>query len=122
MLLLLLLVAVSWLALTPKPPPRIDLGWDKLNHMAAFIALAFAASLGWPHSWRPRALWLCALLAYGGLIELLQRHVPGRSAEWGDLLADAVGLCCGAVFALAVLRAAARPAAPLVARQRFGGP
>ena len=108
MLLVLLLIVVSWLALMPKPPPTLDLGWDKLNHMAAFAALAFTASLGWPGSVRMRALVLGALLAYGGLIELVQMQVPGRSAEWADLVADAVGLLVGAAAASLLLHGSRR--------------
>jgi len=105
-LLMLLIVVVSYLALAPKPPTGVDLGWDKLNHMMAFTALAFAASLGYPAPMRVRVLSLAGLLAFGGLIEILQLYVPGRSAEWGDLLADAIGIVLGVATAAAVLRAA----------------
>ena len=44
--LALLLVIVSYLALSPAPPHVLDTGWDKLNHVSAFVALAFAAWLG----------------------------------------------------------------------------
>lgn len=99
MLLYLLIVGVSYLALTPKPPTGIDTGWDKLNHTLAFAALAISAWLAYPASHRTRLLWLGALLAFGGLIEILQLFVPGRSAESGDLLADALGIACGAAIA-----------------------
>jgi VanZ family protein len=39
------------------------------------------------------------LLAYGGLIEVLQSFTPNRYAEIGDLFADGVGLAIGAVLA-----------------------
>ena len=103
-LLLVLLVAVAWLALTPKPPPDLTLGWDKLNHGSAFVALAFCAWLGQGGQPRRGALAMVALLAYGGLIELAQWLVPGRSGEWADLLADAVGLAVGAALAWLALR------------------
>ena len=103
----LLVVAVSWLALTPTPPPTIDFGWDKLNHALAFTALAFSACLGHPASMRMRLLWLCALLAFAGLIEVLQAFVPGRSSEWGDLLGDAAGIAIGAVLGAVALRSVA---------------
>ena len=102
--LLVLIGIVCYLTLTPKPPPGIDLGWDKLNHVAAFAALGFASCLGYPESWRRRALVLCAMVALGGLIELLQLYVPGRSSEWGDLLADAIGVGAGTLIALLLLR------------------
>ena len=106
-LLGLLLVLVAWLALTPRPPPELSLGWDKLNHGAAFVALAFCAWLGQGAHPRRRGLALLALLAYGGLIEVAQWFGPGRSGEWADLLADAVGLAIGTSLARLALRLAA---------------
>lgn len=103
----LLVVVVSILALTPNPPPSIDFGWDKLNHMLAFTALAFSACLGHPASNRARLLWLCSLLAFAGLIEVLQAFVPGRASEWGDMLGDAVGIALGALLGAVALRAVA---------------
>ena len=105
-LLVLLLVAVSYLALAPKPPAGVDTGWDKLNHVLAFTALALCASLGYPASRRTRQALLGGLLAYGGAIELLQLSVPSRSAEWSDLLADSIGIGAGAIVATLVLRLA----------------
>lgn len=105
MLLALLAALVATLALTPTPPEHISLGWDKLNHAAAFAALAVCAVLGWPDAPTARqVVVLLALLAFGGTIELLQRHVPGRSAEWADLLADAIGIVVGALLACGWLR------------------
>ena len=104
-ILALLVVAVSWLALSEAPPLDLDTGWDKLNHMVAFTALAFVATLGFPISRARRALVLCALLAFGGLIEVGQLWVPGRSADWADLLADAVGVASGATAAGLLLAA-----------------
>jgi VanZ family protein len=90
--LLLLLCGIAWLALSPAPPPQADLGWDKTNHLAAFATLAAVAVLG-----RCGAFWRIgsALLAYGGLIEVLQSFTPTRMAEWPDLLADGMGIALG---------------------------
>ena len=97
-LLVVLLAATAWLALTPLPPRAIDLGWDKLNHAGAFAALAVA---GWFSVPQRRGRWpmMAGLLGYGGLIELAQRFVPGRSGEWADLLADALGIVAGVLIA-----------------------
>jgi VanZ family protein len=110
MLLGLLIITVGVLALTPAPAVDLGLGWDKLNHTLAFAALAWCAVLGYR---APRALqWalLAGLLAFGGLIELLQQFVPNRSAEWGDLLADAIGIGIGAACAAVVLQLRREPA------------
>ena len=105
--LLVLVVVVGWLALSPKPPPGVDLGWDKLNHACAFAALAAAACFSLRCA-RGRPLVLLASLAYGGLIEIAQTYVPGRNGEWADLLADAVGTAIGALLACTLLGAAER--------------
>lgn len=100
-LLALLLVVVSAAALAPgHQAPTLGLG-DKLNHLAAFVALGLAAAL----AQRPRRAGLAgvALLAYGGLIEVLQTQVPGRHGDLADLLVDAVGIAVGLALA-ALLR------------------
>lgn len=87
-----LLTVVTWLALEPAPPEVADLGWDKLNHLCAFAALAVVAAAAFAPRWRAVA---AGLLAYGVAIELLQALTPTRSAEVADVLADAVGLALG---------------------------
>lgn len=110
LILLALLLLISYLALSPSPPRGVDTGWDKLNHLLAFAALALAACF----STRASALRIGAsalgLLAYGGLIELLQSQLPPRQGEWADLLADALGIALG-LAAAALLRRLSRPAA-----------
>jgi VanZ family protein len=108
--LALLVALVSYLALTPTPPQQLDFGWDKLNHLLAFAALAFAAALGYPRSTRARRLAPVALLAFGGLIEILQLFVPGRSSGWGDLIADAAGIAIGTLMAAGAMRLRSRRA------------
>ncbi len=98
-LLLVLIFAISWLALSPNPPQVMSTGWDKSNHMLAFGTLAFCGHWGWRQRIE-RELWLpLALLGFGGVIELLQLHVPGRSGEWADMLADSVGILAGMLMA-----------------------
>jgi len=98
-LLVLLLVAVTYLALTPKRLVGLESGLDKVGHLLAFTALGFTGYLGFPTG---TALPF-ALLAYGGLIEVLQLFVPGHSAEWGDLLANGIGIGVGIGLAAFVL-------------------
>lgn len=105
-LLATLVLVVSWLALTPSPPHTLDTGWDKLNHMLAFTALAVSACFSGSVSPRRLVAAAALLLAFGGAIELLQMQVPGRDAEWADLLADGVGLAVGMLAALGLRRRA----------------
>ena len=103
-----LVVLVSYLALTPTPLEGSDSGLDKVGHFLAFTALAFAACIGFPASSGRRTALLFGLLAYGGLIEILQSFVPGRTSEWGDLLADGIGIAFGMGLAAFVFRVGLR--------------
>lgn len=70
-------------------------GWDKADHVAAFAALAFVglfARRGHPAVHRRI---LSGLLALGVAIELAQTLVPGRVADWRDVVADAAGALIG---------------------------
>lgn len=86
------LLAVLVLSVMPPSPYMPTTGWDKTNHLLAFAVLAL---LGYRAYLGRSALVLALLLAYGGLIELLQLLTPDRFAELADLLADGVGLCLG---------------------------
>lgn len=97
--LALALAAVGTLALIPSPPRALDLGWDKSNHTAAFAVLALLAIGAFWRAPRRDAACGLGLLAYGGLIELLQTQVPGRTGEWLDLLADGVGIALALLVA-----------------------
>jgi VanZ family protein len=92
-------LAVTVLMLVPRPPSGLDTGWDKLNHLLAFAGpcLAGLAALQRP-GWRQAAGLMLALLAWGGVLELLQGLLPPRSADAADLLADALGILLGALL------------------------
>lgn len=103
------LLAVTALAVTPQPPTDFTTGWDKANHAIAFCALGLTSRLGFPGGrWRWVAL-MAGLLAVGGLIEVAQHFVPGREADGADLVADALGAGCG-LLAGAALAWFAKPA------------
>jgi len=103
--------AVTLLMLLPQPPAAADTGWDKLNHVLAFAGPCFAglaARAG--RGWRSALAITLGLLLWGAALEGLQGLLPPRSAEWLDLLADAVGIGVGVlayVGARRLLRAAA---------------
>jgi VanZ family protein len=104
----MLCLIVGYLALSPSPPHGASLGWDKLSHAAAFAAMAFAADLGLRNlRWHRRYVAL-GLMVYGGAIEIAQMFVPGRSCEWGDLLADGIGIAVGMQLATVMLRVVLR--------------
>lgn len=87
------------IALLPGGPGRASLiGWDKLDHLAAFAALALLARMGWPSLSRP---WLAGmLLVYGVVLEAAQAHpLVGRTASVSDMIADALGIALGLALA-----------------------
>jgi len=98
--------AILWLSLM-SDPPRIQTpfwGWDKAQHALAYGAMAL--TLGrFLSLWNLTAAWVWGLSfisadIYGGLLEVLQGVVDtGRSCEWNDLLADAVGAGIICIFA-----------------------
>jgi len=87
-----LLAASIVVALWPRTPQVMDLGWDKANHLVAFAGLTLLGC--WTQNWRGITVAL-VLIAHGGLIEVLQSFTTYRSAEWGDWLADAWGITLG---------------------------
>ncbi len=90
---LVLLPAYIWANLQPEAAGLIPPPWDKLAHVIWFAVLAGLLSLGlgrraWP--------WILAgALLFAGWDEWHQLALPGRSADPGDWLADAVGTLAG---------------------------
>ena len=100
--LLLLALATSLLPEIPFWPDNVHSSFelsDKVLHIVAFarLALWFAGQFS-PRSYVGLA---AGLVAFGGLIEILQGMTTYRSAEWLDLTADAGGIAIGLAIALA---------------------
>jgi VanZ family protein len=85
-------MVVLLLSLMPPVPHIPTTGWDKSNHLLAFSVLAILGCRAYPAH---IAVVLVGLLLYGGLIEVLQFFTPYRLAEWGDLIADGLGIIVG---------------------------
>jgi VanZ family protein len=89
-------LAVLVAALVPEVPPELTpMSWDKANHLGVFVVLALLGRCAYGGHWRRV---LAGLLAFGALIEVLQSWMPPRTGEWGDLLADALGLGAAALM------------------------
>jgi len=88
-----------WRALLPDDGGMGLIPWDKAKHFIVFYVLTALAITALPASrfWRIGLV----LLAFGGMIEVLQAFV-GRDAAWGDVLADACGIA--ALFGPIILR------------------
>lgn len=89
-LLVVALLAISFLATTRFTIPVTQEMNDKLNHALAFFMLALLVDLSFP-AWTFRSKVL-VLIAYGLSIEIMQAYLPYRSCSLFDLGADAVGL------------------------------
>lgn len=96
--------AIAYGCLLHKPiyqlPPIED--GDKLVHWLAFAVLTLV--MLWDskkvglRSWQMWTLAVVFPLLYGGLIEVLQKHFfYPRTGEWGDWLADSIGVLVGAI-------------------------
>ena len=104
-LLVLVLAAAVMPAIWLWPDRGKILSWfgeiDKWAHAIAFTVLA----VWFAGQYRPRSYWRIALglLMYGALIELCQRMVSYRTAEWLDVAADMAGIMAGLLIAAAGL-------------------
>jgi VanZ family protein len=96
---MVLLAAVLVASLQPDFGPPVPAGFDKVEHLAAYVLLAlwFTGLVARGRYWVVGA----GLLALGLLIEVLQwRMNLGRSAEVLDMLANALGVGAGISIAL----------------------
>lgn len=97
---LLAIAAVVIGSLSPKLAPSGRLGLDKLVHVVAYAALGGLPGMVFA---RPARLVAAgAMIMLGGIIELAQAQVPGRSGDIADFLASAAGVVLGLGFAAAL--------------------
>lgn len=98
----LVAAGILWLSLIKSVPipeqMEIPLA-DKWGHMLAYLVLALClAGDGYRAHMSTRTVYMVASVLpvlYGGLIELVQPHFPPRTGEWGDWLADIIGVAIG---------------------------
>ncbi|WP_062261902.1 VanZ family protein [Endozoicomonas arenosclerae] len=90
--LILTMAVILYLALMPldkAPLPEIS---DKIQHLAAFLVLAFLMDASLPE--KPFNIWKTGyLLTYGLFIEILQLQTEHRFFSVEDLVADFAGIC-----------------------------
>ena len=87
---------LSWLGLT-EDPPSIGLGWDKLNHIAAFAVLAGLAWFSDLVPNKPQYFGFLIVFVYGIALECLQTATTNRVFEWSDIAADTLGITIYAI-------------------------
>lgn len=102
---LALILALSSIPSTPKPPSEVP--YDKLAHLAIYGVLGFI--VGWMLRRRTGAhgasvIAMAALLcvAWGAGDEIYQSSVPGRDPSLADLAADFAGALSGAACAVLI--------------------
>lgn len=83
------------MAVLPHPPALPV--WDKLQHMVAFAVITLLGCIAYPRLSRLKLA--LALVAFGGLIELVQEipmlHRDSDVRDWvADILAVGVALAC----------------------------
>jgi len=94
-------LAVASLVPVDLLPQQAATIWDKGQHAFGFGWLALLGLVA--HSNKPWTM-IISLLAYGGVIELLQAATGWRYGEWLDFLADGIGVVSGAAIWLVVRR------------------
>ena len=88
-----MLSLVAFLSLMPAPDIGVN---DKVSHLLTYAILAGWFSLLIER--RGGLLWIMiGLIGYGGSIELLQGMSADRYPEWGDLLANTLGIMLGLI-------------------------
>jgi VanZ family protein len=91
-----LAAAVAFATLGPPTyRPRSDLGQTG-EHALAFLVVGLAFGLAYGRNRRATA---AASIVLIGLLELLQRWMPGRHARLGDFVVDALAACAGLLLA-----------------------
>ena len=104
---LLVIAAILFLSLFNPPQTKLDpiTGIDKVVHVCMYLGLELIIwieylrhheNLNWV---KIIILGIFAPIALGGLMEIAQMELTkGRSGEWADLWADAIGVLVGAAI------------------------
>lgn len=87
------LLAIEFLATATAGVESVTLGWDKLNHMAAFAVLYILVSLAFEDLSVVYRFLL--LFVFGLQIEIAQSFLPPREFSSLDVVADMVGIMFG---------------------------
>jgi VanZ family protein len=108
----LLIVASIWFLSSQSilPQPKGIFGFDKFQHLIAYMTLAGAIGL-WPSAkqWKTKkTLTFLAVMGvasvYGIIDELHQSFVPGRDCNVWDWAADTIGALLGALLVMLISR------------------
>ncbi|MBB6522409.1 VanZ family protein [Pseudoteredinibacter isoporae] len=101
-LFIALLAIALFFNLSPSPGKGFSLIWDKALHFICWGTVAGAFGLA-AYPYKPRLPSFTVLLLIASAAETGQLWVPGRLFDWGDILANALGLIAAFLFWLAIL-------------------
>ncbi|MGW8169153.1 MAG: VanZ family protein [Sulfurovaceae bacterium] len=87
------LLVIEFLATATVGVESMTLGWDKLNHLFAFMVLYILLSLAFRDL--NMAYKVLLLFAFGMQIEIAQSFLPPREFSIFDVVADVVGIMFG---------------------------
>ncbi|WP_444994299.1 VanZ family protein [Aliikangiella sp. IMCC44359] len=99
----IILAALLYLTLTPKPPQPISFhNIDKLYHFAAFGGFTFVFGIAFSKI----SYWYILLVSIllGIAIEVVQIYVPNRGFSIADMLADFIGVIVGIIISRAIVK------------------
>ena len=96
--LLTAMTVVAFLPQTEFVDRRLWLGWDKANHVGAYFCITIIARVSFP-KW-PLYGVMATLMAQGILVEGLQPYF-NRTASFGDVAANGMGIMSGLVAYIA---------------------
>jgi len=90
---LIVLVAFTYLGLTPSPENSVPMFNDKLMHCSGYFVAAISISFAFPlwHFWQ-RAVFL---IIYSVAIEIGQHFLPPRTFDLLDISANSMGVLLG---------------------------
>lgn len=97
------IVVVCLLSLLPAEElPKVR-NWDKFFHLIAYMEIAAVGLIGFRSgNWKLRIV--VGVIALGGVLEIAQHFVPGRSADPIDFVVNGLGVLLGFLFARLILR------------------
>lgn len=104
------LLAVAVLSLAPvQTLPSLDLS-DKIQHALAYAFLAATGCFGFGlTSLRAQIAVVVALSVFGGVIEVLQPPLAGRTGTIADAIANQIGVALGWMLARSAASVMQRP-------------
>jgi len=88
-----ILLVIEFLATATVGVESVTLGWDKLNHLFAFMVLYILMSLAFKDLGIVYKVLL--LFAFGLQIEIVQSFLPPREFSYLDISADIAGILFG---------------------------